>query len=116
MGPEQQWRERLGRGELHLQRARASGRFFFPPRVVEPGTGDRNWEWVPASGEGRVYSVTVVHPRPPTEPYNVVLVDLAEGVRVMGRVLGTEEVVIGMDVRAEIEQSAEGPLLIFRPA
>lgn len=115
MGPQQAWRQALADGEFRLQRARASRRCFFPPRVAEPGTGDRDWEWVRASGDGTIYSVTTIYPRPPAEPYNVVLVDLAEGVRVMSRVVGTSEVRIGMTVRARIDRANDEPLLLFEP-
>ena len=116
MSPEQRWRQALADGEFKLQRARASGRHFFPPRVAEPGTGDRDWEWVRASGNGTVYSVTTVHPRAPAEPYNVVLVDLAEGPRVMSRVVDAKDVRIGMAVRARIDRAGDAPLLLFEPA
>lgn len=117
MGPEQQWREALGRGQFLLQRALASGRYFFPPRVAEPGTGDRNWEWAAASGEGEVHSVTVVHSRPPDDPYAVVLVDLTEGVRLMSSVIGMdpEDVQIGMPVRAKIQGEGAEAVLLFEP-
>jgi uncharacterized protein len=50
---------------------------------------------------GVVYATTVVH-RPDEEPYNVCLVDLDDGGRVMGRVEGLEptEVTIGLHVQA----------------
>jgi uncharacterized OB-fold protein len=50
---------------------------------------------------GVVYATTVVH-RPDEEPYNVCLVDLDDGVRVMGRVEGPAptEVAIGLRVQA----------------
>lgn len=116
MGPEQEWREALGEGRFLLQRARTSGRHFFPPRMAEPGSGSRDWEWVEASGEGTVYSATLVHPRPPEGAYNVVLVDLVEGPRVMGRVTGLEAVPIGLAVRARIDVSGDEPLILFDPA
>ena len=116
MSPEQSWRQALVDGEFKLQWARASGRCFFPPRVAEPGTGNRDWEWISASGYGTVYSVTTVHPRAPDKPYNVVLVDLAEGPRVMSRVVGTADVRIGMAVRARIDRAGDAPLLLFEPA
>ena len=116
MGPEAQWRQALQEGRLVIQRARASGACFFPPRGAEPGTGDMNWEWVEASGEGAVYSVTVVHPRPPQAPYNVVLIDLVEGPRMMSRVQGSQPVRIGMKVRARIDSSGGEPIVVFDPA
>jgi uncharacterized protein len=50
---------------------------------------------------GVVYATTVVHRRD-EEPYNVCLVDLEEGGRVMGRVDGVapEDVQIGQRVQA----------------
>jgi uncharacterized OB-fold protein len=116
MGPDQAWQQALVDGEFRLQRARGSGRFLLPPRVAEPGTGDTDWQWVSASGMGTVYSVTVVHPPPPAEAYNVVLVDLAEGPRIMSRLAGAGEARIGMKVRARIDREGEKPLLLFDPA
>jgi uncharacterized OB-fold protein len=50
---------------------------------------------------GVVYATTVVH-RPDEAPYNVCLIDLDEGRRVMGRVEGMapEQVAIGLRVQA----------------
>ena len=61
------------------------------------------WEWVEASGLGTVYSTTVV--RSKSGNHNVALIDLAEGPRMMSRVVGLcpESVVIGMQVRARID-------------
>lgn len=113
---EAHWREALIEGRLLLQRDRETGKAYFPPRIA--GSKGQALEWFEATGRGVVYSVTVIHPRPPKEPYNVVLVDLEEGARVMSRVDGVpaQEVAIGMPVIASIEQSQEGPLLIFHPA
>jgi uncharacterized OB-fold protein len=56
---------------------------------------------MPSAGTGVVYATTVVH-RPDEDPYNVCLVDLDDGPRVMGRVDGLEptEVTIGLRVQA----------------
>ena len=63
---------------------------------------------------GVVYATTVLH-RPDEEPYNVCLVDLEEGGRVMGRVegLAPEDVRIGMPVQAR--ESADG-ITVYEPA
>jgi uncharacterized protein len=52
---------------------------------------------------GVIYATTVVH-RPDEDPYNVCLVDLDEGGRVMGRVEGIapQDVTIGLRVQARI--------------
>jgi uncharacterized OB-fold protein len=71
-------------------------------------------EWVEASGAGVVYSVTWIQRKPPEAPYNVVLVDLEEGARMMARVEGVtpQSLQIGMAVKARI---AEGPVVVFDP-
>lgn len=100
-----------------LQRSRSSGRHVFYPRVAEPVTGARDLEWVTASGLGTVYASTVIRPKPPQQPYNVVLVDLDEGPRMMSRVEGLppESVRIGLRVRARIAQENGKPLVVFMP-
>jgi len=116
--PEQQYEEFLAQGRFMLLRSRGSGRCFWFPRVAEPGTGSTDLEWVEASGKGIVYSTTVIRQKPPTPNYNLALIDLAEGARMMSRVEGVppEDVRIGMPVRAKIVHEGERPLLVFEPA
>ncbi len=100
-----------------LQRAASDGRYVFYPRVTAPGDG-ADLEWVEASGNGVVYSTTIVRKKPPEPSYNVALIDLAEGPRLMSRVEGVapEGVTIGMPVKAKIVQGGDDPVLIFVPA
>lgn len=100
-----------------LQRSRSSQRHFFYPRVIEPGTGADDLEWVEASGLGSVYAITVIRPKPPTEPYNVALIDLDEGPRLMSRVegLAADQVGIGMRVKARITTDGEQFFVVFDP-
>jgi len=114
--PEAHWRAALAEGRFLLQRDPADGTFHFPPRLAAKHGG--TLEWVEASGRGTIYSVTEIRRRPPEPSYAVVLVDLAEGPRLMSRVDGiaAEEVAIGMPVRAAIAQENEGPLLVFHQA
>jgi uncharacterized OB-fold protein len=109
----------LDQGKLMLLRPRAGGAAFFYPRVAAPRTGDRDLEWVEASGRGTVYAVTVVSQKPPTPNYNVVLVDLEEGPRLMSSVVGVapEQVRIGLAVVARIDRNSEDRgVLLFEPA
>lgn len=73
----------------------AEGRPFWRPSV-------RAADWRLAEGTGTVYSTTVVH-RAGEEPYDVSLIELDEGVRLMSRVEGLApgEVRIGMRVRVQ---------------
>jgi hypothetical protein len=77
----------------------------FYPRVLCPHCGSERLEWVAPSGRGTVYSTTIVRRKPADGgDYNVCLVDLAEGPRMLSRVAGVapEEVRIGMAVKARI--------------
>ena len=62
---------------------------------------------------GVVYATTVVHRRG-EEPYNVCLVDLDDGVRVMGRVegLAPQDVTIGLRVQGRV---GEDGVVVYHP-
>lgn len=115
--PESDYQRFLDEGRFMLQRSRQTGGYVFYPRVAQPGTGATDLEWVEASGRGVVYSTTLVRQRPPTPNYNVALIDLEEGVRMMSRVEGIapEDVCIGMAVRAKIKAGDSTALLVFEP-
>ena len=116
--PEAEYLRHLAQGRFMLAHSRSSGLCVHPPRVAAPGSGETDLEWVPASGRGTVYSSTTVRCKPPAQDYNVVLIDLEEGPRLMSTVVGIApaQVRIGMTVRACIEAGEDGPRLIFEPA
>ena len=115
--PDLEFQNFLKQGHFMLQRSQASGRHFFYPRVLEPGTGATELEWVKASGLGTVYAVTVVRPKPPAEPYNVALIDLDEGPRLMSCVTGlpADQVRIGQRVSAHISANPDQFFVLFEP-
>ena len=116
--PEEEWRTHLAQGRFMIQRSRSTGRHVFYPRIAEPRTGAQDLEWVEASGDGIVHALTVVRKKDPADSYNVVLVDLTEGPRLMSRVEGVDndDVRIGMAVKARISAEGGQPLLVFVPA
>lgn len=75
-GPEAQYLAFLAQGRFMLQRSRSSGRHVFYPRQLVPGSGETDLEWVPASGLGTLYAITVNRSRGGN--HNVALVDLDE--------------------------------------
>lgn len=118
-GPEAQFYAHLKEGRFMIQRSASTGKHVFYPRVLAPGTGEADLEWVEASGEGTVYATTVTRRRPEKGgDYNVALIDLEEGPRMMSRVVGVEpdQVKIGMKVRAKIEELNGAPAVVFEPA
>lgn len=116
-GPDEQFRAFLRDGKFMIQRARSDGAYVFYPRVAAPGDGAA-LDWVEASGLGTVYSTTVVRKKPPEPNYNVALIDLAEGPRMMSRVEGVapEDVRIGMKVRAKVILQGDESIVVFEPA
>lgn len=113
--PDEEYLEHLAAGRFMIQRSRSSGKFVFYPRIAEPGTGALDLEWTAASGGGEVYAVTAIQPRPPEDAYNVVLITLDEGPRMMSRVEGVpaHEVKIGQRVKARIAQIETRPAVVF---
>ncbi|MDP3494886.1 MAG: OB-fold domain-containing protein [Hyphomonadaceae bacterium] len=114
--PDREFFAFLAQGKFMLQCARG-GRPFFYPRVAEPGTGARDLAWVEASGLGAVYATTVVRSRPPQADYNVAVIELDEGPRMLSRVedVAPDQVVIGMRVIAQIVPFEDHHTVIFRP-
>jgi uncharacterized OB-fold protein len=118
VSPLNRFRDFLARGQLAYQFDPESGLPVFYPRVIGPGTGNADLEWRVSAGLGTVHAVTVISPR--GEPaYNVALVDMDEGFRLMSRVedVPAEAVRIGMRVRARIHptQDATAPYPVFVP-
>ena len=113
--PEKEYFAFLAEGRFMIQRSRSSGEHVFYPRVAAPRTGALDLDWVPASGDGVVHATTVVRRKPPEPAFNVALVQLAEGPRMMSRVEGVapQDVRIGMAVRARIDTVEGKPLVVF---
>jgi len=108
--------EHLKAGELAYQFSLAAERAVFFPRVRCPYSGQDCLEWRISSGLGTVYSTSVVYPRK-GEPYNVALIDVDEGFRMMSRVVTDDplQVNIGQRVRfrAALEEGLDDPIPVF---
>ncbi|MER7717718.1 Zn-ribbon domain-containing OB-fold protein [Streptomyces flaveolus] len=114
--PAPAYAEGLAAGELRFQRCADCERAVFYPRVLCPHCGSESLVWEASSGLGTVYATTVLHKRG-TDPYNVALVDLDEGFRMMSRVEGVppEDVTIGARVALTVITEDDEPLAVFRP-
>ncbi|CAN5625671.1 OB-fold domain-containing protein [soil metagenome] len=118
-GPEAAFRAYLAAGRFMIQRGRESGACVFYPRVFAPGDAAGKLDWVEASGRATVYATTVTRRRPDRGgDYNVFLVELAEGPRLMSRVVGIAPgaVRIGMALDARIETLRGEPAVVVVPA
>lgn len=110
------WQRKLDNGEFVIQRCGGCGRHVFFPREVCPHCGADALAWAAPLGLGTVYAVTTV--RRDAEAggdYNVSIIDLDEGVRLMSRVEGVapDQVRIGMRVKARVARQAEAAVLLF---
>ena len=109
--------EHLKKGELAYQ-VTDDGAAVFYPRAVAPVTGG-NLTWRVSKGFGTVYSTTVVHNRG-EEPFNVALIDVDEGFRLMSRVedIDPMKVTVGMRVRFRVHpgDDKQQPYAVFTPA
>jgi uncharacterized OB-fold protein len=108
----------LKRGELGYQFSPSTRQVVFYPRVIAPKTGAADLEWRVSKGLGTVHATTVVHPQK-GDTYNVCLVDVDEGFRMMSRVedIAPLDVRIGMRVtfRAHPAEGDEPPYPVFTP-
>ena len=110
--------EHCNKGELAYQVCTDDNKAFYYPRVIAPGSGSTNLQWRISKGLGTVYATTFVHPREGT-PYNVALIDMDEGFRLMSRVdtVAPHEVPFGMRVVVRIDQGTADlpPRPVFVP-
>ena len=82
--PLAQYQERLARGELAYQ-VDADGRALFYPRVAAPAGYRGELRWATSVGLGTVYATTFIAPKGESA-YNVALIDMDDGFRLMSRV------------------------------
>ncbi|AKQ42708.1 hypothetical protein CP97_12675 [Aurantiacibacter atlanticus] len=110
VGPQATYERYLAEGRFMIQRAISTGEYVFWPRVVTP-QGAADLEWVTAGGTGTVYAITVNRTRHGS--WNVALIDLDEGVRMMSTLPAIETAPIGARVKARIETTEDGPRVVF---
>ncbi|MBI4293032.1 MAG: Zn-ribbon domain-containing OB-fold protein [Betaproteobacteria bacterium] len=117
-GAEARYQAALNEGRFMIQRCGGCSKHVFFPRVVCPHCGGDSLSWVEPKGTGVVYSTTTVRRKPEVGgDYDVSLIDLDEGVRMMSRVEGIAptEVKIGMRVRAKVIDNKGAGLVVFTP-
>ena len=106
----------LNQGRFLIQRCTACQQHIYFPRETCPHCGAFDPSWVTPSGLGTVYAVTTVRRKPETGgDYNVSLIDLDEGVRLMSRVTlqPPEAVRIGQRVQVRVQLTEGTGLVVF---
>ncbi|MBV6424038.1 MAG: hypothetical protein NAOJABEB_01848 [Steroidobacteraceae bacterium] len=119
-----QFYEWCSRGELRFQRCSRCATFRHVPRDLCAECGSFDWEWARSSGNGTVFTYTIVaralHPGfADAVPYAAAVIELAEGVRILGNIVDCPpgELRIGMPVRVDFERQSDAVTLpVFRRA
>ncbi|MHB8511801.1 MAG: Zn-ribbon domain-containing OB-fold protein [Actinomycetota bacterium] len=93
--------------ELVLQTCDACGVVRHPPRPMCPSCNSFEWSFKPASGRGTIWSWVIAHPPvlpafADKAPYNVVVVELDEGVRMIGNLLDANATSIEPGMRVHV--------------
>ena len=122
--PLKAYEDALDNGQIIYQTCGDCRHVAFYPRLVCPECGSANIEYRPSAGKGEVYTRTVVHSRG-RDPYNVVLIDMDEGFRIMSTVedVPNDDVQIGMRVELKTVYPVEDanakagrlPKHVFKP-
>jgi hypothetical protein len=110
-------------GQLMIRHCNACGEHHFYPRPFCPKCWSDDVEWFEASGAATVYSYSTVYvndlpPFGPQVPYVAAVVTLAEGPRMMTRLVGVENPNIKIDMAVAFEPAdldGELQMAVFRP-
>ncbi len=107
--------------ELRIQECLSCHTLVHPPRPACATCGSLELGYRVASGKGHVFSYVTMHKPlvpPYTEPYDVAVIELDEGVRMISQVIGiaADEVHIDLPVEVSFEQvEADYVLPLFVP-
>ncbi|MFN8558373.1 MAG: Zn-ribbon domain-containing OB-fold protein [Dehalococcoidia bacterium] len=110
--------------QVLVQRCDGCGALRHVPKPWCPECLTAACTWTSLSGEGRIYTYTVMHRAPDRAftddlPYVVALVEMTEGVRLISNVVGCppEQVRVGMPVKVVYEDINDAIALFkFAPA
>ena len=115
-GIQAQHQAALDQGRFLIQRCGDCGGHVYFPREVCPHCGSGQLAWHEPAGTGTVYAVTTVRRKADAGgDYNVAMIDLDEGVRLMSRVtdLDPAAVRIGQRVRARVDIVKDHGVVMF---
>ena len=113
------WSE-LREGRLVYQGCKACGNGWLPTRGECPKCLSPEWVWKTASGRAKLISWVVFHHAyhpwfAKKVPYNVSVVELAEGPRLISNVVSDQKLRIEMPLQVVIEREGDVALARFKP-
>jgi uncharacterized OB-fold protein len=113
----------LQQGELRVQKCTTCEQLVFYPRDICPHCSGLEFTWERLSGQGMVYSFTVIR-RPllpefaAIAPYVYAIIEMEEGIRLASTIIDcpVEDVFVGMPVVAVYnEEDSDRKVLLFKP-
>ena len=114
--------DKANEDELWIQRCNSCGKPYFYPRFFCPNCLSKDIEWFKTAGKGKLHTYMINHRPAPgfgPEPYAIAVVELDEGVRMMGNIVGIENtpenLVLDMAVEVTFEPRGDVQLPLFAP-
>ena len=116
------WREYPQRYRMEAAKCTKCGKICFPPRLVCPVCGHREFDKVKLADEGVVKTYTVIQTAPSgfedEVPYAIGLVELKDGVTTMMQIADceAEDLSIGMPVKVEfrcVQKEGHSGILMY---
>ena len=112
------------RQELLLPLCDKCRSYWFPPSILCPECLSTDWQWVQASGKGKVFAFGVYHRVyhqgfKEEVPYTVAVVELEEGPRLISNIVGIPPSEVKVDMAVQVlfdEVTPEVTLYKFQPA
>jgi uncharacterized OB-fold protein len=104
------WREIPQRYRGEASQSLKTGKVYFPPRLVEPGNGNRRFKPVKLSYNGEVLTYTIIRVAP--MGFALGIIELEGGGRITSQITDVplDKVKIGMKVRVEFRRiNDDGP-------
>lgn len=115
-GVEQHYLQLLAQGSWRVPHCQACARIVFYPRQICPHCGGDAFDWRAPGGSGVVYAITVVRRAAASGgDYNVCLIDLDDGFRMMSCIedVAPDAPRIGDRVRAVVRSHGDGHRVVF---
>lgn len=113
----------LQQGRLCFQHCECCGHAWLPPRAECPDCWEPKWQWKTASGKGRLISWVIYHHAYHPEfkarlPYNVALVELDEGPRLITNIVNINDRKLDIEllVKLRVEKEQDFSLARFELA
>lgn len=113
----QEFWDAAAKGELLLKKCDDCGKYHYYPRAICPHCFSDKTAWVKASGNGEIYSFSVM--KRSKIPYAIAYVTVDEGVKMMTNIVDADldALAIGQKVKVVFKPSEEGQLVpMFTPA